>query len=409
MSGNVNRVTIVTNNINCERHTQYYSTIEKYFILNNWSISTDFNVDKVIITGCGFHDFMYDKVRKTVESIKNSGIKEENIIIMGCSTKTHEQDLQSEFNGKVIGIHKENELDQIINASVPFSDIDHINLFNFDKVSPNSQKNEYFFIKIAEGCLQQCNFCVIKKAKGYIKSKATEEITSQYKFAVENGYKKIFLMGEDTFAYGVDSNRTIIELIDELLEIDSNVELYFGSLHCRWLLKYADDLLRLCKKGVIKTIHMGLQHVNDAVLKRMGRVTEFNDIYNVISKIKKECPQITFSADIMVGFPGESQSDFKELIEFFKNDTCFSMIQHFGYSDIKGAPSTGFDGKVPTGVVGMRWNYLTEVLGSRSAYAKNSEPEYQLTHENNYFICKDTFREPGKSILYGTHGGRADE
>ncbi|MCP4157322.1 MAG: hypothetical protein GY757_56955, partial [bacterium] len=84
------RVAIVTNNLNCERNTQYYSTIEKYFTANGWEICDDFNVNKVIISGCGFHDAMYKKIRRTVEYLRTIHFLEKNIIIVGCTPRTHE-------------------------------------------------------------------------------------------------------------------------------------------------------------------------------------------------------------------------------------------------------------------------------------------------------------------------------
>ncbi|MCL6591620.1 MAG: radical SAM protein [Firmicutes bacterium] len=385
------KVAIITNNINCERNTQYYSMIEKYFRINNWDICDNFSVDKIIIVGCGFHDHMYEKVKKAIAETKNSKISEENIIIAGCVPKTHESLLEKGFQGKIVQYHQEALLDEIIAARVKFDHTKYINLFN---VHDNSIINkECFYIKIAEGCLQQCTFCVIKKVKGLIKSRPVNEIIEQLKLGISQNYRNFFLMGEDTFAYGHDTGQSIIELVNSLLKINSNITLYFGSMHCKWLIKYAEDLLLLCKQGKIKTLHIGLQHVSNYVLKKMGRGVNFPEVYDIITNIKKINPDIYLSADILVGFPGESKEHFNELVEFFKNDQCFDRISHYGYSDVYGSESFNFADKIPQIEIGMRWNYLDKILGERSGYKNTFKSEKRLIDENDFYFCINTYKQ----------------
>lgn len=392
------RVAIVTNNLNCERHIQYYSHIEKYFKSNGWIIAEDFNVDKVIICCCGFHDVMYEKVLRTIEELKTIHFLDSNIIIMGCQTKTHEPELKENLAVRLISFDQEELLDEIINARITFNKITPNNIFRPHKWCKIDERNEYFHIKIARGCLRQCTFCVINKAKGYIKSTPREEILRQYKKAIKRGNRKIYLMGEDTLAYGVDIGSNIIDLTGALLAIESNVELNFGSLHIRWLHQYADGILSLCKRGIVKELHVGLQHVNNQLLKRMGRPCVFSEIYDIIKTLKKECPQLFLEADILVGFPGETEAMFEELVEFFKQDTCFDNVRHFGYSDVKGAPSYKFQGKLAPSEIVVRWEHFDKILQERSSNYKveNSTPTdvaFQLTHERDYTFCKDTFRD----------------
>jgi ribosomal protein S12 methylthiotransferase len=392
------RVAIVTNNVNCERHIQYYSKIEKYFKANGWVIAEDFNVDKVIICCCGFHDVMHEKVLRTIDQLKAIYFLENNIIIVGCQSKTHELELKTNLAVKLINFDQENLLDKIINAKIPFDKINPSNIFRPHKGCKIDDENEYFHIKIAQGCLRKCTFCVINKAKGYIKSVPREGIIKQFKKAVARGNRRIYLMGEDTCAYGIDIGTNIIELCQSLLDIDPNVELNFGSMHIRWLQKYADGILSLCKKGIVKELHVGLQHVNEQLLKRMGRPIVFSELYQTIKTIKKECPDLFLEADILVGFPGETQEMFEELVEFFKEDKCFDNVRHFGFSDVKGAPSHKFKDKLPQSKIVSRWQRFDKILEERSSNYKSenvspADTAFQLTHENDYTFCKDTFMD----------------
>jgi ribosomal protein S12 methylthiotransferase len=398
------KVAIVTNNVNCERHVQYYSNIEKYFRINGWEIAEDFNVQKVIICGCGFHDVMHEKVVKTAKELKALHFLENNIIIMGCQSKTHEAELKEHLNVKIIGFNQEKQLDDLINASVPFAEVPPNNLLRpFREYKPD-EKTEYFHIKIARECLRKCTFCVINKAKGYITSIPRDEILKQFRKAVKQRKKRIYLMGEDTLAYGIDIGSNIIELVDSLLAIDSQVELNFGSLHIKWLLDYKEGILDLCKRGIVKELHVGLQHVDDRVLKRMGRPIVFSELYRFIKQLKKECPNLFLETDILVGFPGETEEMFTRLVQFFEKDTCFNNVRHFAYSDVKGAPSYKFDGKLSSSQLVRRWEIFDRVLKKRSSNYKSGDASmmdlaFQLTHERNYTFCKDTFKDEMEQVV----------
>lgn len=393
------KVAIITNNVHCERHVQYFSTVEKYFKANGWIITEDFNAGKIVITGCGFHNAMYEKVERTLKEIRQFNFLEKNIIILACLTKTHEQELMKNFKGYVIGIHQEHLLDELIHAAIPFNDIKPVNVFKaHEKCGAENKEYENFYIKISEGCLRECTFCIINKAKGYISSIPFDTIAAQVKTALKNNRKKILLMGEDTFAYGIDAGTTIIELIKKLITRFPAIELNFGYLHIRWLRKYARDIVSLCKQGVLKELHIGIQHVNDHLLKQMGRPVIFSEIYETIREIKRECPGFYMVADILIGFPGETEEIFNEVLEFFKQDTCFNKVKHFGYSDVKGAPSTDFKDKVPADVIAHRWDLLDKVLGER-AYSNQVEESridnetFRITRFDDYSFCKDTFDE----------------
>ena len=389
------RVAIITNNVGCERHVQYYSTLEKYLVANNWVVADSFDVEKVVICACGFHDFMLDKVLKSLKRLTETGFSEKNIVITGCLPKTHAQRLKQDFHGDLVELNQEHLLDGIFEATIPFQRISPPNVF----VRPRTwqvPQDKTFFIKIAQGCLRNCTFCVITKAKGHIRSVPVEEIKKQFEFAVSNGYKEIFLMGEDTFAYGLDTGTNIIALVDSFLKISPDVSFGFGNWHSRWLPQFAEGLLRLCKMGVVKKLNIGLQHVNESLLRRMGRPIDFQEFYGILLKFRAECPELYLSADIMVGFPGETPAMFDELVAFFKKDTVFNMIAHFGYSDVQGAPSSTFDGKVDSLQVVSRWDRLKKTLGKRSFYNSIEKPDanrtsFLMSFDRDYNFCMDTY------------------
>lgn len=359
---------IVTNNLICETNTKYYATLEKYLLTNGWLVSTDFHqVDKVIFATCGFSDGMLEVIKRALCDLKQINFPDEKIIMMGCLLKTHELELREVFHGPVIEFGNEDRLDQFFNAKVPFQEINLTNVFKAPSDDPEqTDNNELFNIQIADGCLKQCTYCVINKAHGDIRSVPLAEIEEQFRTAIQYGFRNINLVAVDILSYGYDIGSNIIELIEYLLKIEPNVKFYMGSLHIRWLAQYWEGLLSLCKKGIVNSLHIGLQHVNDGLLQRMGRGVKFAELYQNLCRMKDECPDLFISTDIIVGFPGETAEMFDELVNVFKADHCFELVNHYIYSDVQGAPSYHFSGKISESLKQSRWYIFKDVIGDRS-------------------------------------------
>ncbi|MCP4152414.1 MAG: radical SAM protein, partial [bacterium] len=289
--------------------------------------------------------------------------------------------------------------DKNIGAEISFADLKLNNLYKPHGQFEVPPEEQFFHIKISQGCLKECTFCVINKAKGYIRSIPREEVIKQYKTAIQRGYRKIFLMGEDTFAYGIDTGNTIVQLMEDLLEIEDKVQFDFGSVHIKWLKEYSEAILSWCERGLIKKLNVGLQHVNDKILKLMGRPVVFSEVYDVLKEVKKAAPDLYLGVDIIVGFPGETREIFEEIAAFFRNDTCLDNVSLSGYSDVKGAPSCGFENKNSEVEVTTRWSYLTDhVLGNRSAFNRedktgDTDESFKVNYESDYLFCKGTFKD----------------
>lgn len=399
---NGKNVTIITNNMQCASNKQFFATMERYFDLNGWTVREDFDTDLVVFATCGFHNEMFDIVVATLGKLKAIGFPAGKIVMTGCVPKTHEPEIKRIFDGKIINFGEESVLDGIIQATVPFAAIQTVNIFKYPFQSQEEEKEQMFNIQIGEGCLRECTFCVINKAHGNIRSRPAEEIAEEFGRAVGLGYKKIFMNATDSFAYGYERGDNIIALIERLLRIESDVKFYFSNLHVRWLREYQDGILSLCKRGVINLLHISLQHVNLEILKMMGRPYNFTETYAIIRRIKSECPYLFMMADLIVGFPGETDEIFTELRDFVKEDKCFNMFMHNQYSDHEGAPSSRFKNKVPPEIKRLRFHMLKAAMRERYpsiALSRINESEshyfkYMFEREyekEGYFFCKDTY------------------
>jgi ribosomal protein S12 methylthiotransferase len=397
----VNRVAIITNNTNCERHVQYYSTTEKYFLMNGWVVKDNFDVDMVVISGCGFHNMMLEKVKNTLNELEELGFTE-NVVMTGCIPTTHAEEWKKNFKGKLVQLHFEGLLDDMINASTKYKDIKAATMIRPHKDAQIADNEKVLHIKISEGCIRKCTFCVIYKAKGKHRSASMESIEEQFRKGVVNGYKKVMLMGEDTFAYGTDYGKTIVDLIEHLHKIDPTVEFFFSNMDHRWLVEYLDDIISLVQRGVIKNLHVGLQHTDDELVLKMGRGgISSSKTYEAIVKLKTACPELYLGVDIIIGFPGETDEKFENLVKFFKEEKYIDNVQHNGYSPVEGAPSAKFEDQVDPKVIVSRFIRLTKVLQERNVFNRkdqysNFDVTYKDTRDNNFSFVKDSFIEEDK-------------
>ena len=356
-------VSILTNNLCCDQLAAYYTKVEKYFTVNGWRIRKDHMSDYIVIIGCGPFDLTFNLVKNELEQIKSKKYTFANVIVMGCITKTFSDNLNMIFDGTVIQYGEENRLDEIFKSTVCFNEIETINVFKKPKQKSRNDKNNLFAILIAEGCFMKCTYCIINRAYGKIRSKPVNEIETEYRKAILNGYRNIELIGTDISIYGVDIGTNIVELMNRLLNIDSNVIFYLSNFNANWLDKYADEFVDLANK--IAYVHMPIQHANDDVLKRMGRQDGFDFIYGVLKRMKEINPDIYFNTDLICGFPGETQSEFDDLLEFVKNDTCFSNYTINYYFDNPSTVASQMDNKISTSIKILRRDELKKIANTK--------------------------------------------
>ncbi len=396
-------ILIITNNSTCHTNYQGAAQVEKYFCENGWEISNDIDNDDyqyVVFYGCGVLTAFLKKCFNTIELLKKKDFPMNNIYIMGCIAKIYFNEL-SEYVPKenLIEKQKQNLLDEIFLSDIKFDSINEVNLLNL----PISPEKETFYIKIVEGCLKKCTYCVIKNAMPKLKSVPKEKILDQFKIAVSNNRRHIFFIAEDALCYGYDNGDNLFEVINEMINYDQNFTLLIDQFHVRWFEQYYNEIVSLCKKGYIKRLYLSIQHVNNDILKSMGRDTDFKRTYKLIEEFKNQFPEIDLFTDFIVGFPGETESQHQEMVDFIKHDTCFTSIQHLAYSDSKYAQSYHFDNKIPKNEVIKRWLKINSVAKEKSLYSgvKNQSDDKQFLDDitqlvllrQDYQVCKNSYSD----------------
>ncbi|CAN2044942.1 Ribosomal protein uS12 methylthiotransferase RimO [Candidatus Magnetomoraceae bacterium gMMP-13] len=229
------------------------------------------------------------------------------------------------------------------------------------------------YLKISEGCSHHCTYCIIPELRGKQRSRDPEEIAAEADKLVYSGIKELILVAQDTSFYGSDLNNSfnLDFLLKRLSEIQEKI--WIRILYANP--KYVDeDLIKTIAKNqsICSYLDIPVQHVSDSVLKAMGRKYRKNDLIYLFDFIRKNIPDIALRTTMMVGFPGETELNFNELIDF-TDEMRFDHLGVFSYSDSKDLPSHNFKDHVPKDVKEER---MHEIMSKQAEISFENQQKY---------------------------------
>ncbi len=219
------------------------------------------------------------------------------------------------------------------------------------------------YLKIAEGCSKSCTFCTVPRIRGPYRSRRLSSILREAERLASQGVQELILIAQDTTAYGEDlgGKVSLQKLLRELLRIDGLrwIRLLYGYPKEVY---FPNELLDLIAKEdrICSYLDLPIQHIDDEILKRMGRRTKSEEIRNLLKKIREFIPSITLRTSLIVGFPGEGSSQFESLLEFVK-ETQFDHLGVFKYSQEEGTPASRLPDQVPEKLKEERFKILMEL------------------------------------------------
>lgn len=307
-------------------------------VLNNDNIRFSTKIsecDLIIINTCGFIEGAKQEAIDTINecySKKKDGAK---ILVCGCFAQRYKQRLQTEFKDKVNAVVS---IDEYYKINEILSDLLDNNIDNkFNNIHKMYLTKPYFsYIKIAEGCKNNCSYCAIPLIRGTLVSFPKEDVFKAIEKSVSDGKDEIVLIAQDTTAYGYDlyKDYRIHNLIEDALKIK-------GVKNIRLLYLYpdevSDELIELFSKEerLIPYFDLPLQHINDGILKDMNRRGSKAEIIELITKIRERVKNVVLRTTFIVGYPGESEKAFNELMEFIE-EYPFDLLGAFTYSKEEG-------------------------------------------------------------------------
>ena len=324
----------------------------------------------VVINTCGFiADAKEESINTILEfaQAKTEG-RIEKLFVMGCLSERYLADLEDEIP-EVDGWYGKFNYKQLL---ADLENLEHLEkLENLDTLETHrhiTTPSHYAYLKISEGCDRHCAYCAIPLITGKHQSRPMQEILDEVRWLVSQGVKEFNVIAQELTYYGIDidGKQHIAELIEQMADIPG-VE--WIRLHYAYPTHFPWDLLRVMreKPNVCNYLDIALQHVSDNMLSRMKRNVSKQETYELVEKLRKEVPGICLRTTLMVGFPGETDEDFAELIEFTKW-ARFERMGAFAYSEEEGTYSEQhYEDDVPEDVKQARLDKLMRIQQNISA------------------------------------------
>lgn len=376
-----------------------------------YALTTDpLSAEILIVNTCSFIE---EATKEAVESILQfSRFKKEGccrlLIVSGCLPQRYGKVLEKELPevDLFVGTGDFQNLPELLKQKPKRKSYLSKPTFLYDENTPRILSTPPFiaYLKIAEGCSNACTFCTVPKIRGRYRSRKLQSILKEAQRLANQGVQELILIAQDTTAYGKDlRDGTRLEI---LLKNLVNVK---GLRWIRILYSYpkmdhfTDGLLELMaqEKKICPYLDLPIQHIDDEMLKRMGRRVRSHEIRSLLKKIRVFLPDISLRTSLIVGFPGERETQFKALVEFVK-EMEFDHLGAFKYSPEEGTPASRFPHPTPEGVKEERLTTLMEIQ------KKISLKKYQkLVGQRKMVLVEGP--QPKRGVLRGRLSTQAPE
>ncbi len=348
------------------------SEIMSQLLSNNFSLTYDMEAaDLVIVNTCSIRGKAEQKAMSLLGRLRRTKKSKPDLIIAvtGCVAQQEGKNIQERMNhvDLVVGPQAIYQLPDLVrkvaDEGCNITAIDQSADFSIPSLLPDFKSTALphkRFVTIMQGCNNYCTYCVVPYTRGREVSRAPEDITAEVKRLISLGVKEITLLGQNVNSYGLDRKEHDYPAFHDLLRLVSNIK---GLDRLRFTTSNPKDLsedLMTCfseLQNLCHHFHLPVQSGSNAILKKMNRKYSVEQYLEKIEGLRKHCPQISITTDIIVGFPGESDADFEatmQLLEQVRFHGAFS----FKYSDRPHTVSAGFENKVPEDVKSARLTIL---------------------------------------------------
>lgn len=323
-----NKVNVIT--LGCSKNMVDSEVLMGQLIANNYAVEHESNTNDagiVIVNTCGFIDKAKEESINTILQMANEKKQGniEKLYVTGCLSQRYKDDLEKEIPevDAYFGTLELPQLLQKLNANYRHELIGERKL-----ITPS----HYAYVKISEGCNRTCTFCAIPLMRGKHISRTIEDIEQEVKNLAKNGTKEILLIAQELTYYGLDiyKERNLSQLLKRLCAING---IEWIRLHYAYPSKFPLDVIDVMQQEpkICNYLDLPLQHANDAVLNRMKRQITQQETKKLIENIRKKIPNITLRTTMLVGFPGETEEEFNDLLHFVQ-EMKFNRLGVFQYS-----------------------------------------------------------------------------
>lgn len=310
--------------------------------------------DVILVNTCGF---IGDAKKESIDTILEMADYKANgkckaLLVAGCLAERYKEEILESIDevDAVIGTGDFDKIAEVLDAVADgervalYGHADAYDMENLPRVTTTPPHTAY--LKIAEGCDNHCTYCVIPSLRGKFRSRSIEDICAEAKELADSGVRELILIAQDTTRYGTDiyGDYALHTLLEKLCEIEG---IRWIRLHYMYPEAITDALLKTVAKQdkIVKYFDIPVQHGSDAVLRRMGRRTNQEQMRTLFDKIRKCCPDAVLRTSVIVGFPGETQEEFNALLEFVRA-VRFDRLGAFAYSKEEGTPAARMQNQI---------------------------------------------------------------
>lgn len=391
-----NQIDIIT--MGCSKNLVDSELLMKQFEANGYHCTHDSKKPQgeiVVVNTCGFIESAKEESINTIlefVNAKNEG-KINKLFVMGCLSQRYKEDLEKEIP-EVDRFYGKFNYKQLLN------DLGKADIPSCNGVRHLTTPRHYAYLKIAEGCDRHCAYCAIPLITGKHVSRPKQEILDEVKRMVAAGVKEFQVIAQELTYYGVDidGKRHIADLIRDIADIPG---VKWIRLHYAYPNQFPLELLDVMneKSNVCRYLDIALQHISDSVLKAMHRHVTKKETIDLIKQIRARVPGIHLRTTMLVGFPGETEDDFNELVEFVKW-ARFERLGAFVYSEEEGTfGAENYEDDVPAEVKQRRLDELMAVQQEISAEVEAEKigetmPVIIDRKEGEYYIGRTEFCSP---------------
>ena len=358
--------------------------------------------DIYIVNTCSVTNTSDAKSRKVINRLIREN-PNSIIVVMGCMIEAN-KDMEIPGVSLIIGNKDKNKVVDLVEAYLKDKQVRKILYDNFDDTFEdmfitNMTSHTRAFVKIQDGCENFCSYCIIPYTRGKQRSKDPDLVIKEIETLVSNGYKEIVLTGIHTGHYGSDLQTTFPDLLKRIVKINGLERLRISSIE---ITELNDEFFEVLKDNpiVVSHLHIPLQAGSDTVLQAMNRKYLTNYFEAKVKKIREIRPDISLTTDVIVGFPGETEEEFQETLDFVSK-IKFTKVHVFPYSRRKGTKADTMPNQIPENIKKERVKRLIDLSNKLEkeyldlflnkeveVLIEEEYPDYSLGHTGNYLKVK---------------------
>lgn len=355
------KVSIVS--LGCSKNLVDSELITGNLLKHGHEISDEKNADVIVVNTCGFvGDAKKESINTTLEmaEYKRSGTCKK-LILTGCLVERYRDELENEIpeidafwgTGNLFQIHKLLE-----DEGADYRIYRPGTIYDPDSPRVLSTKQHFAYVKVSEGCSRTCSFCIIPRMRGKMVSRPADSIRGEIENLAAQGVKEVNLIAQDMTSYGRDIGTDLETMLREIASVE---DIEWIRIHYCYPWGMTDSLMETInnEKKILPYIDMPIQHINDRLLSLMDRKTPKKRIKDIIERLRKRVDGLTLRSTFIVGFPGETDDEFEELLDFI-TETRFDRAGAFKYSREEGTRSYDLKHHIPEDIKEERYERFME-------------------------------------------------